>query len=98
MESRGLKKISRKKTSLQGQKVKIVATFKHLDSAVSVGGWEGGGEGGGGGVGGGGLGGGGGFDAEVAYRVQAGCRNWNTVSGVLCDIRLRGKPQVRCVE
>ena len=46
MESRGLKKISRKKTSLQGQKVKIVATFKHLNSAVTVGGWGGGGGGG----------------------------------------------------
>ena len=53
MESRGLKKISRQKTSLQGQKVKIVATFKHLDSAVTMGG--------------GGGGGGGGVEAEVAY-------------------------------
>ena len=45
MESRGLKKISRQKTSLQGQKVKIVATFKHLDSAVTMGGGGGGGGG-----------------------------------------------------
>ena len=38
------------------------------------------------------------LDAEVTHRVQSGWKNWERVSGVLCDRRMNVKIKGRCTE